>query len=185
MNYFLEIKVLPDPEFKETVLMNALFSKLHRTLVAMRSTEIGVSFPDVKKKSLGTCLRLHGTLATLNNLVASGWLKGMRDYTVQTDIEPIPPDSKHRRIRRLQSKSNIDRLLRRSVAKGWLTEAEIEEKKTKMQRQLLQLPFLQLKSLSTSQTFRLFIEHGEIQSEPISGVFNAYGLSSSATVPWF
>ena len=34
MNYYWEIRVLPDPEFKETVLMNALFAKLHRALVS-------------------------------------------------------------------------------------------------------------------------------------------------------
>ena len=47
------------------------------------------------------------------------------------------------------------------------------------------LPFVQLRSTSTSQTFRLFIEHGPGQSNPIAGDFNAYGLSQVATVPWF
>ena len=33
MDTYLEIRLLPDPEFVPTMLMNALFSKLHRGLV--------------------------------------------------------------------------------------------------------------------------------------------------------
>lgn len=45
MDYFLDIRVLPDPEFSEEMLMAALFAKLHRALGARGKGDIGVSFP--------------------------------------------------------------------------------------------------------------------------------------------
>lgn len=47
------------------------------------------------------------------------------------------------------------------------------------------LPWLNLRSLSTGQSFRLFIRHGELLSAPVVGMFSTYGLSATATVPWF
>ena len=47
------------------------------------------------------------------------------------------------------------------------------------------LPFIQLKSSSTGQHFRLFVEHGALQEHATPGAFSLYGLSSTATVPWF
>lgn len=45
------------------------------------------------------------------------------------------------------------------------------------------LPWLNLRSLSTGQSFRLFIRHGELLSAPVVGMFSTYGLSATATVP--
>lgn len=185
MDYYVEIRVLPDPEFKEAVLVNALFAKLHRAFVSVDSTNIGVSFPEVGKKSLGNLLRLHGTQLALDNLMMLDWLKGLRDYTIATTIQPVPLNIKYRVVRRVQAKSNAERLRRRSVVKGWLTEAEAEQKISFDKQQKLNLPFAQLKSLSTQQNFRLFIQHGRMQDQPVLGKFNAYGLSCEATVPWF
>lgn len=47
MDHYLEIRVLPDPEFSSEMLMAALFAKLHRVLGARGQGDIGVSFPDV------------------------------------------------------------------------------------------------------------------------------------------
>ncbi|MEG1655801.1 MAG: type I-F CRISPR-associated endoribonuclease Cas6/Csy4, partial [Hafnia sp.] len=38
---------------------------------------------------------------------------------------------------------------------------------------------------STGQMFPLFIRQGKAQSHPQAGTFSSYGLSSTATVPWF
>ena len=50
---------------------------------------------------------------------------------------------------------------------------------------LANLPFVQLRSTSTGQTFRLFIEHAPAQSSPMAGHFNTFGLSKVATIPLF
>lgn len=44
MDHYLEIRVLPDPEFSSEMLMAALFAKLHRVLGARGQGDIGVSF---------------------------------------------------------------------------------------------------------------------------------------------
>jgi CRISPR-associated endonuclease Csy4 len=185
MDYYLDIKILPDPEFKETTLMNALFSKMHRALVDIANTDIGVSFPEFKDKSLGSGLRLHGTQVALNKLMALEWMKGLRDYTVRTDIQPIPRNTQHRLVKRVQAKSSVERLQRRSVAKGWVTTEEAFERLSSVKPQKLTLPFIQLRSSSTRQEFRLFIRHEALRDESIQGKFNAYGLSNEATIPWF
>ncbi len=185
MNHYLEIKILPDPEFKETVLMNALFAKLHRALVAIKNESIGISFYQANKKTLGNTLRLHGDDKKLNQLIELNWLKGLRDYTICSDLQPIPNSAKYRIVKRVQAKSNIERLKRRSVKKGWLTKQEADQKYLNKLGQILDMPYLQLQSSSTSQTFKLFIHHGELLERPVEGKFNAYGLSNQGTIPWF
>jgi CRISPR-associated endonuclease Csy4 len=49
----------------------------------------------------------------------------------------------------------------------------------------LDLPYVQLRSQSSGQHFRLFIHHGPLQSQPVAGHINRYGLSDGCTVPWF
>ena len=69
MDAFVDLTLLPDPEFPATTLMNALFSKLHRGLVGHGEGTIGVSFPDVEDahRGLGSRLRLHGSAADLRD----------------------------------------------------------------------------------------------------------------------
>ena len=45
MDHYVDIDVQPDPEFPAHQLMEALYAKLHRALMAHNSTSIGVSFP--------------------------------------------------------------------------------------------------------------------------------------------
>lgn len=42
-----------------------------------------------------------------------------------------------------------------------------------------------MKSLSSQQQFKLFIRHGDLLKEPVKGEFSSYGLSATATIPWF
>lgn len=48
-----------------------------------------------------------------------------------------------------------------------------------------ELPYVQLRSASTGQTFRLFVLQGEVEEAPIDGDYNSYGLSMGGSVPWF
>lgn len=184
MDHFIDIKVLPDPEFLETTLMNALYAKLHRALVSHGKNSIGVSFPE-HTKSLGSVLRLHGTKNDLEQLMEIQWIHGLRDYMQITAIETVPENAKYCVVTRVQSKSSVARLRRRSIAKGWLTEGEANNHIKKDQEKRLTLPFLQLKSQSTGQSFRLFIRHSVISEQKKSGDFSTYGLSRNSSVPWF
>lgn len=184
MDHYQDIRVLPDPEFSEPMLMAALFAKLHRALAAHGQGNIGVSFPGMQRTP-GAVLRLHGSHKTLAELQESGWLKGLRDYTGIGPLQAVPTGAQHRTVSRVQVKSSAERLRRRSVSKGWLTDAQAREKIPMANEQRSSLPFITLKSLSTGQSFRLFLKQGELQAVPIEGSFSFYGLSAFATVPWF
>ena len=112
MDHHVDIDVQPDPEFPAHQLMEALYAKLHRALVAHNSTSIGVSFPgfSLKGPHLGTRLRLHGELAALAALLASDWLAGMRDHVSLTQPTSVPTTAKHCAVRRVQVKSSPERL---------------------------------------------------------------------------
>jgi CRISPR-associated endonuclease Csy4 len=184
MEHYLELRLLPDPEFPETMLMNALFAKLHRALCETGQGEIGVSFPKAAK-TLGSVLRLHGRKEALERLMELHWLTGMRDHLSAFGPLPVPAGCQHCLVQRVQAKSSAERLYRRSVRNGRLSAEEAKSKIVATTEEQLKLPFVRLKSTSTGQQFLLFIEQGHPTDRPQSGCFSDYGLSSTATVPWF
>ncbi|TDN64697.1 type I-F CRISPR-associated endoribonuclease Cas6/Csy4 [Scandinavium goeteborgense] len=185
MESYLDIRVLSDPEFSDEMLMAALVAKLHRVLGARDKGDIGISFPHVKL-TLGDCLRLHGTATALEELEAKGWRKGLNDYVACQTIAPVPQHVRWRTVSRVQPKGSEERLLRRSVRKGWLTQQEADRRLSiAVDHQTLTLPFLNMKSLSNNNPFRLFIQHGDLVDQPVAGTFSSYGLSPVATIPWF
>lgn len=184
MDHYLEIRVLPDPEFSEEMLMAALVAKLHRALGQRGQVDIGISFPAYAVKP-GAILRLHGHRQALNELERLAWRKGLSDYCDCTEIKNVPEVNHWRCVSRVQVKSSAQRLMRRSVKKGWLTEEEAQQRMLTMAEARTDLPWLNLRSLSTGQSFRLFIRHGDLLSAPVTGVFSTYGLSATATIPWF
>ena len=187
MDHHVDIQVRPDPEFPAHQLMSALYTKLHRALVAQACTGIGVSFPGVDSQAphLGTGLRLHGELAALSALLESDWLTGMRDHVALTPLAQVPGSALHRAVRRVQVKSSPERLRRRLMRRHTIDEQEARQRIPDESASFARLPFVQLRSTSTGQTFRLFIDHGPIQSNAVAGGFNAYGLSQGGTIPWF
>ncbi|RPH26906.1 type I-F CRISPR-associated endoribonuclease Cas6/Csy4 [Buttiauxella warmboldiae] len=184
MESYQEIRILPHLEFQQPMLMAALFARLHLALAARRSGDIGISFPEYGKTP-GGVLRLHGCQQALEELDATRWHAGFQDYCSVAAIAPVPAVAGWRTVNRVQVKSNAERLMRRSVRKGWLTEEEAEQRVAQIRTQSSSLPFLPLKSLSNGQHFRLFICHGELQTSPVTGTFSSYGLSGATTIPWF
>lgn len=187
MDAYCELRLRPDPEFPATLLMNALFAKLHRALSAGNETRVGISFPDVEeiKGTLGPRLRLHGNAEDLVRLNAGNWLQGMRDHLCVGEILPVPDNASHRRVCRVQAKSNPERLRRRAIRRLNLSPEAAAERIPDHAAERLNLPYLTVHSQSTDQQFRLFIQHEALRSEAVPGKFNAYGLSQTATVPWF
>ncbi|WP_025042083.1 type I-F CRISPR-associated endoribonuclease Cas6/Csy4 [Nitrosospira briensis] len=187
MDHHIDIDVLRDPEFPAHQLMSALYAKLHRALAAHNSTRIGVSFPgfSLRVPHLGTRLRLHGSLAALSTLMASDWMTGMRDHVTLTQPMHIPENAKHRVVRRVQVKSSPERLRRRLMRRHNLDAQEARQRIPDELARLAKLPYVQLRSASTGQSFRLFIDHGPAQSHVTEGDFNAFGLSQVSTIPWF
>ena len=187
MDHFQQIQLLPDPEFTPSVLMNVLFGQLHRALVDQQSHAIGISFPGTPQKGSpwGTCLRLHGSADDLKHLMGASWLAGMRDHTSLTTPSTVPNNIMYRVVRRVQSKSSPERLRRRLAKRKGLTMEQARLAIPDSAEKRLALPFVTVRSQSSGHTFRLFIEQMPPQPSPVSGKFSQYGLSPTATVPWF
>lgn len=203
MDHYVDIRLQPDAEFAPAMLMAALFTKLHKALAAGAHHDIGASFPQVQEVAqdapaakpsrtgahppyrLGLVLRLHGTASALAVLIASDWLRGMRDHVLCGPVQAVPAKHGYRAVNRVQAKSNPERLRRRQMRRHGLSAEQAQARIPDSAAETLDLPFLTLRSQSTAQTFRLFIRHGTIQPEPVQGTFGAYGLSPATTVPWF
>lgn len=207
MDHYVDIRLQPDAEFAPAMLMAALFTKLHKALAAGTHTQVGVSFPhmdidmsDAQQPSrtsrssrtgehpryaLGHVLRLHSEDAVLQGLLATEWLSGMRDHVLCGGVTHVPTGASHRTLSRVQAKSSPERLRRRQMRRHGLTPEQAHERIPDSAAEMLDLPFLTMRSQSTGQTFRLFMRLGPPQASPVPGEFGAYGLSPQATVPWF
>ena len=188
--HYINITLLPDPEFSHAHLLGALVAKLHRALVQGQRTDVGVSFPQhigrpLTKRTLGAVVRLHATPEALQRLMAQDWLKGMRDHTQVGELLPVPANAQHRTVRRRQFKTNVDRLRRRRMQRKGETAEQAAAVIPDAVERRPDLPFVQLRSSSTGQPFCLYVEHGPLHSQAVAGAFNAYGLGKEATVPWF
>ena len=187
MTHYLNIHLLHDPEIPPHALMAALFNKIHRVLAEIGSNTIGIAFPGYQKTppQIGDQLRLVGPSDALHSLLDRPWLSTLRDHTRVSEIMPIPSNVEHRYLRRVQVKSSPERLRRRQIMRHGLSETDAHKKIPDGAAKHLSLPFIQIKSSSTRQTFRLFFDLSEPQPLAYQGTFNAYGLSSNQTIPWF
>ncbi len=171
--------------------MNALGAKLHRALVQCKATNIGVSFPQKPSKGLGlgVMMRLHSDKSSLMELMAMNWLRGMRDHTRTLGPLPVPSDAKVVTVRRRQAKSSGERirrrLARRLAAREGISYEVAMTKVSEPRENRLDLPFLQLRSQSTGQDYRLYIEQREVETGLVDGQFSFHGLSRTATLPLF
>ncbi|MDE0302639.1 MAG: type I-F CRISPR-associated endoribonuclease Cas6/Csy4 [Gammaproteobacteria bacterium] len=188
MNHYIEIRILPDPEFVATMLMNALFTKLHRGLIDLGSGAVGVSFPDITLEppfGLGERLRLHGDGQQLSQLMELKWMMGLRDYTETSGLLSVPTNIQHRTFFRVQAKSGLERLRRRRIQRhGVDVETAVQEIPAHAVERL-KLPYVMLASRSTGQRFPLFVDAGDPVDTEVVGKFGTYGLSRTTTTPWF
>ncbi|WP_027017321.1 type I-F CRISPR-associated endoribonuclease Cas6/Csy4 [Comamonas composti] len=185
--HYIDITLLPDPEFSHAHLLGALVAKLHRALVQLRAEDIGVSFPQHSQhpRSLGAVLRLHGSEVALQALMAEPWLQGMRDHVQLADTAAVPAGARHRQVVRRQFKTSAERLRRRRMQRKGETLEQARAAIPDSVERRPDLPFVQLRSASTGQPFCLFIEHGPELEQTCTGSFNSYGLSLGASIPWF
>lgn len=183
MSHYIDISIKPDAEMRENLLLNKVYSKLHKRLFELQSTDIGISFPRYKVM-LGGLIRIYGTEQKLAELQATNWLGGLAGYCDVSSILSIPTEVKYRIISRKQSNTS-EAKLRRLIQRGSITEDKIKAYKAKMFQQGLDHPYLELESSSNGHKHRRYIQFGELLSEPIAGEFDQFGLSKTATTPWF
>lgn len=183
MDSYIEIILKPDAEMRENVLLNKVYTKLHKALVTLNSDSTGVSFPQYNV-ILGRVIRIHSNSAMLHDLNGINWLGGLIGYCNVSEITVVPTQCEYRIISRIQSTMSQAKL-RRLIKRGSISEEEVKTYKAKMFSKGLDNPYLELESSSNGYKHRRYLNIGELQGEAIQGKFDHFGLSKSATVPWF
>lgn len=214
MNYYLEITLLSNHEINLFSLWSQAFQQIHLGLVETQDTEkrapIGLSFPEYKMGErfgmLGSRLRLFAPDETsLIRFDAKKRLSRLSDYVNCTGILLVPSIVKGYAVyQREQPKTGRERLARRYAKRHNLDyqtafngkvelcakhDNATEYKKvlmsySEMPHKTITTPFIRLKSLSSGNTFCLWIKKREIENS-VKGIFTTYGLSSTASVPEF
>ncbi|WP_434339123.1 type I-F CRISPR-associated endoribonuclease Cas6/Csy4 [Motilimonas cestriensis] len=183
MDSYIDIRLQPDAELPEAELSSKVFTKFHKALVTLNTDQIGISFPEMNVK-LGLLFRLHGEASLLHDLQGLKWLGPLAGYCQTSEILVVPEQVHYRVI--TVKRSNLSRAkLRRLIARGNIDNDGKKRYKHKMLNQGFDNPYLDLRSGSTGQVHRKFFEFGQLQLKPAYGKFDSYGLSKTATVPWF
>ena len=183
MNFHIDIQIKPDAEMRENVLLNKVYSKLHKALFALKATDIAISFPKYKVL-LGNVIRLHGTESRLLELQNTDWLGGLVGYCQIGTIQAVPDNVAYRTISRTQS-NMTEAKLRRLIKRESILTKDIKAYKAKMCSLGIDNPYFELQSTSNGQKYRRYIQFGELQKEATTGEFDYFGLSKTTTVPWF
>ncbi|MCB1977586.1 MAG: type I-F CRISPR-associated endoribonuclease Cas6/Csy4 [Nitrosomonas sp.] len=214
MRCYQEITLIPNADINRHFLWSKTFQQIHLGLVEMQDDQkrvpIGLSFPEYKMGEkfgiLGSKLRLFAAdEAALTRFDVARRLNRLSDYVHCTGIRPVPDavkgyavyqreqpkTSKERLARRYAKRHNMDyeAALNSKVELSAKLEAGVECEKTlmsysEMPHQTILTPFIRLKSLSSSNTFCLWIKKSEVENSN-DGTFTTYGLSATATVPEF
>jgi CRISPR-associated endonuclease Csy4 len=200
MKYYLDITLLPDAEANLGFLWQKVFQQVHLALVdnkvADNESAVALSIVGYGDKTfpLGNKIRLLAASEDiLQKLDMQRWLNRLSDYCHLSSIKPVPGGVKqYARFNRKNVKSIEKKAQRRAVhlAKPYdeVLAYLIEEGKSKA----CKLPFINVESqVSKKQAgqgvscqFLLFIEK-TLFDEAVNGKFDCYGLSKTATVPWF
>jgi len=183
VDYYIDVQLNPDAEMQENVLLNKVYTKLHKALFRLKSTDIGVNFPKYRLK-LGDVIRIHGNRDKLMGLQKLNWLGGLIGYCDVSDITPVPEQAKFRTVSRKQSNMTESKS-RRLIKRGTLSQEEVKGYKAKMFAQGLDNPYLEMESGSNGHKHRRYIQFGDLLDVPVKGEFDQFGLSKIATVPWF
>ena len=153
--------------------------------------KIGFSFPQYRFNQdkgvgfLGEKLRIFAqSEADLQTLDIKKWLDRLTDYVHITSIREVPENVKGYAVyKRKQPKTNAERLARHRVKRGDISFDEALSRYQNVVR-TTELPFIQMKSLTSGQPFKLFIEKQSAEKSA-DQVFSTYGLSSESSVPEF
>lgn len=119
--------------------------------------------------------------------MAYGWMQQFVGFIDYSHVKDIPENHTHRVVSRIQIKSvplsRVHRYMKRHNVSKEVAESAL---KSNTQSFSSSFPYVAVMSQSTGgKVFNLAINQQKEQEGPIKGEFNAYGLSESATIPWF
>ena len=189
LSHYFEIKAVPHEEMPQSAITSLAMQDLHSLLKDFEG-KVALAFPNYQKHvlTLGGRIRCFGDSASLEILRLKLSNKTISDYAIITNINPVATNIRgYYNYSRVQNKglSDLRRQQRRLESEG-VCEDRIKEilgNKAQNQKQIT-LPHVHIKSSSTGQQFLLMIKQKQKPMKS-TGVFNSYGLSKDATVPWF
>jgi CRISPR-associated endonuclease Csy4 len=181
MKFYQEITLLQSEEIGIYFLWEKLFTQLHLGFVKFKGSEdnssIGISFPEYHSRGLGKKIRLFAEKETLLSFNTELRLDRLSDYIHIKSIKAVPSDVKYyTSFHRFRFKSNKDGLVRRYAKRHKLSLNEASKHYEDFERTDTLLPFIQMKSLSTGEKFKLHIAQSSSKEEVNQG-FTCYGLS--------
>lgn len=194
VNFYIDITLLPDPGMSLNFLWEKVYRQLHLSFVKIQDENgvvpIGISLPGYKnsrgKTQLGNKVRLFSDdKDVLSSFDVKSRLKDFEDYLHFTAVREVPERvNSYACFRRIQAKSSNERLARRKAKREEIGLDEALSTFKSRKEQKISMPYIHVKSSSSQQRFRLFIEKIESETKVNNG-FNSYGLSSESTVPEF
>ncbi len=198
MQYYIEVTLLPDADMSVNHIWSKVFPQVHLALVEQKTSEgvslVGLSWPkyryEKRVKMLGNKLRFFAeTKEQLEQLNLISHLSRLLDYVHVRSVDKIPEQVEgYGCFYRLNHDESNEKLARRLVQKKGVSLEKAIRHYENRQPMLLDQPFIQMRSLKSHQTFKLFI-HYEKQAEERAGVFNAaYGVTQKTvktTIPIF
>lgn len=190
MKFYQEITLIPDDEIAPYFLWSKVYTQIHIALAHAKNeyqlTGFGVSFPqyrfDKKGATLGLKLRVFAeTEEELGQLNLANWLERLSDYLHLKSVQAVPKNCRYAIFKRHHAK-NLQKVAQNFAEfKGIDFQAALKHCETH-KAQPKNYPFIELKSETTGQNFRLSIAK-ETASTSASGEFSSYGLGS--VVPEF
>ena len=165
MNYYQDITLIPDGEVSLSFLWTKVFTQLHLALAEEQQREglvkTALAFPAYQDKGLGNKIRILASSAEqLERLHLKQRLERLSDYVHLTTIRKIV----ERRITgysiysRYQPDESVERKARRYGRRHEGVSYEDARGLLGRRKETYDLPFIQMKSLSTAQTFSLYIK---------------------------
>ncbi|WP_371193447.1 type I-F CRISPR-associated endoribonuclease Cas6/Csy4 [Glaciecola sp. SC05] len=207
MKHYLDITLLPDAEANLGFLWQKVFQQVHIALadnkVSERESAVAISIVCYGDKNfpLGNKLRLFATNEEqLHKINVGKWLARLTDYCHISSVKSVPSNVGQFacfRQKRIKGQGRLEsQLLRKAkhISEKFNVDYNkcLTELTTKPQFVESTLPFIYVESQETKKrlgsdgqsTFPMFIDR-ELSNQPVAGKFDCYGLSKTATVPWF
>ena len=197
MRYYQELTLLPSFDIPLSFIWSKAYQQIHLGLVEMQDENgvvpYGVSFPQYQynngKSAIGEKLRIFAR--SEEELMALGikrWLDRMVDYVHVTGVREVPGKVEGYAVyQRMRQENNAEQKARRYLMRHQNQEITYEAAVSmfsQKKRQICDLPYIQQKSLTNHNPFRLYIEK-KLYKGPVYDGFGTYGLSDTSTVPEF
>lgn len=194
LTVYVEITLIPDGIATLNDVWRVVFRQVHRALSDANNTGIGVSFPgyryEQKNKTLGDKLRVFGASELdLDALKLSDVLSDVSDYCHVTKVRKVPDNVSNACFGRKRYRNNYEKLVKSKMVHLSVSEEEAKAIIGEFTPAVTDYPYVHYQSISSMKAGKsadivLAIRKVDMEHS-VSGQFNMFGLSNTATVPIF